>query len=156
MEKPYKARKSAVLMDAALRVPLKAESAEPGPTHNRPGRWLIDLMMEAVSTSETSFYIYLTIQHNDTEDSHLHTRCRENWNITGVTVLLLEGWTSNVTNMRYKPQPVNRDFQFYFVTLKITVLLLRSCHSSSIGEKLNSLWDRMESRLYFCKKNVNY
>jgi rubrerythrin len=31
------------------------------------------LMMEAVSTSETSINIYETTQHNIPEDSHLHT-----------------------------------------------------------------------------------
>jgi hypothetical protein len=38
----------------------------------------IVLMMEAVSTSETSVTFYQTIQRNIPEDSHLHTRLREN------------------------------------------------------------------------------
>jgi hypothetical protein len=36
------------------------------------------LMMEAVSTSETSVNIYQTKWHNIPEDSHIHTRRREN------------------------------------------------------------------------------
>jgi hypothetical protein len=35
---------------------------------------LIALMMEAVSTSETSVIIYQTTRRNIPEDSHLHTR----------------------------------------------------------------------------------
>jgi hypothetical protein len=42
----------------------------------RVGR--IFLMMEAVSTSETPVNFYETTQRNIPEDSHLHTRCREN------------------------------------------------------------------------------
>jgi hypothetical protein len=36
------------------------------------------LMMEAVSTSEIWVNIYQTIRRNNPEDSHLHTRSREN------------------------------------------------------------------------------
>jgi hypothetical protein len=36
------------------------------------------LMMEAVSTSETSANVYQTTRRNNPEDSHLHTRRREN------------------------------------------------------------------------------
>jgi hypothetical protein len=39
--------------------------------------WAIVLMMEAVSTSETSVSFYQTIRRNNPEDSHLHTRRRE-------------------------------------------------------------------------------
>jgi hypothetical protein len=39
---------------------------------------IIALMMEAVSTSETSVNIYQTAGRNIPEDSHLHTRRREN------------------------------------------------------------------------------
>jgi hypothetical protein len=35
-------------------------------------------MMEAASTSETSVNFYQTTQRNNPEDSHLHTRSREN------------------------------------------------------------------------------
>jgi hypothetical protein len=38
----------------------------------------IALMMEAVSTSETSVNFYQTTQRNIPEDSHLHTRHRKN------------------------------------------------------------------------------
>jgi uncharacterized membrane protein YkgB len=38
----------------------------------------ISLMMAAVSTSETSANIYQTTRHKNPEDSHLHTRRREN------------------------------------------------------------------------------
>jgi hypothetical protein len=38
----------------------------------------IALMMEAASTSETSVNFYQTIGRNNREDSHLHTRRREN------------------------------------------------------------------------------
>jgi hypothetical protein len=43
-------------------------------------RWLIALMMEAESTSETSENFYQTTRRNNPEDSHLHTRRRENMN----------------------------------------------------------------------------
>jgi hypothetical protein len=36
------------------------------------------LMMEAASTSETLLNFYQTTRHNIPEDSHLHTRRREN------------------------------------------------------------------------------
>jgi hypothetical protein len=39
---------------------------------------IIALMMEATSTSETSVNFYQTTRRNIAEDSHLHTRCREN------------------------------------------------------------------------------
>jgi hypothetical protein len=38
----------------------------------------IALMMEATSTSEMLVNFYQTTQHNDSEHSHLHTRCNEN------------------------------------------------------------------------------
>jgi hypothetical protein len=41
-------------------------------------RAIIALKMEAASTSETSVNFHLTTRRNITEDSHLHTRCREN------------------------------------------------------------------------------
>jgi hypothetical protein len=41
-------------------------------------RTIIALMMEAASTSETSVNFYQTTQRNNPEDSHLHTRRREN------------------------------------------------------------------------------
>jgi hypothetical protein len=42
------------------------------------GLWLIALMMEAASTSETSVNFYQTTWHNNLEDSCLHTCCHEN------------------------------------------------------------------------------
>jgi hypothetical protein len=36
------------------------------------------MTMEAASTSETSVNFYQTTQRNNPEDSHLHTRRREN------------------------------------------------------------------------------
>jgi hypothetical protein len=39
---------------------------------------VIRSMMEAASTSETSVHFYQTTRHNNPEDNHLHTRCREN------------------------------------------------------------------------------
>jgi hypothetical protein len=42
-------------------------------------RTLIALMMEAASTPETSVNFYQTTQCNNPEDSHLHTRSRENF-----------------------------------------------------------------------------
>jgi hypothetical protein len=39
---------------------------------------LIALMMEAASTSEMLANVYQTTQRNNPEDSHLHTRRREN------------------------------------------------------------------------------
>jgi hypothetical protein len=39
---------------------------------------IIALMMEAANTSETSVNFYQTAWRNDTEDSHVHTRRREN------------------------------------------------------------------------------
>jgi hypothetical protein len=38
----------------------------------------ITLMMEAASTSETSVKFHQTTRRNNPEDSHLHTRRREN------------------------------------------------------------------------------
>jgi hypothetical protein len=40
--------------------------------------WLIALMMEAASTSETSVYFYQTTRRNNPEDTHLHARRRKN------------------------------------------------------------------------------
>jgi hypothetical protein len=39
---------------------------------------LIALMTKAASTSETSVNLHQTISRNNPEDSHLHTRRREN------------------------------------------------------------------------------
>jgi hypothetical protein len=39
---------------------------------------MIALMMEAASTSEMSANFYQTTRRNNPEDSHLHTRRREN------------------------------------------------------------------------------
>jgi hypothetical protein len=39
---------------------------------------MIALMMEAASTSETSVNFYQTTRRNNQEDTHLHTRRREN------------------------------------------------------------------------------
>jgi hypothetical protein len=39
---------------------------------------LIALMMEAANISETSVSFYQTTPRNNSEDSHLHTRHREN------------------------------------------------------------------------------
>jgi hypothetical protein len=39
---------------------------------------MIALMMEAALTSETSVKFYQTTRRNNPEDSHLHTRRREN------------------------------------------------------------------------------
>jgi hypothetical protein len=43
-----------------------------------PRGLLIALMMEAANTSETSVNFYQTTGSNNPEDSHLHTRRREN------------------------------------------------------------------------------
>jgi hypothetical protein len=40
--------------------------------------WAIALMTEAASTSETPVKYYQTTRRNKPEDSHLHTRRREN------------------------------------------------------------------------------
>jgi hypothetical protein len=40
---------------------------------------LITLMMQAASISETSVNFYQTALCDNTENSHLHTRCRENF-----------------------------------------------------------------------------
>jgi hypothetical protein len=39
---------------------------------------IIALVMEAASTSETSVNLYQTARRNNPDDSHLHTRRREN------------------------------------------------------------------------------
>jgi hypothetical protein len=39
---------------------------------------VIALMVEEASTSETSVNVYQTTRRDNPEDSHLHTRCREN------------------------------------------------------------------------------
>jgi hypothetical protein len=49
-------------------------STEVGPAE----RWLITLMIEAASTCETSVNFYQTTRRNNPEDSHIHTRRREN------------------------------------------------------------------------------
>jgi hypothetical protein len=40
--------------------------------------WVIALMIEAASISETSANFYQTTRRNNPENSHLHTRRREN------------------------------------------------------------------------------
>jgi hypothetical protein len=40
--------------------------------------WVITLMVEAASTSETLLNVYQTTRCNIAEDSHLHTCCHEN------------------------------------------------------------------------------
>jgi hypothetical protein len=42
----------------------------------------IALMMEAASTSEMSINFYQTTWHNNPEDSHLHSHCCEDLNLT--------------------------------------------------------------------------
>jgi hypothetical protein len=49
--------------------------------------WDIALMMEAVSTSETSVNFYETTRRNIPEGCHLHTRRRENLKSHGVIVV---------------------------------------------------------------------
>jgi hypothetical protein len=44
-----------------------------------------ETMTEATSTSETSVYVYQTTCSNNPEDSHLHTRRRENLNISPIS-----------------------------------------------------------------------
>jgi hypothetical protein len=46
--------------------------------HHQPLGLLVALMMEAASASEMPVNFYQTTRRNDTEDSHLHTRRREN------------------------------------------------------------------------------
>jgi hypothetical protein len=40
--------------------------------------WVVTLVIEAASTSEISVNFYQTKHHYNPEDSHLHTRRREN------------------------------------------------------------------------------
>jgi hypothetical protein len=53
---------------------------------------LIVLIMEAASTPETSINFYHTSQPNQPEDSHLHTRRRENLNFMARSLLSLAMW----------------------------------------------------------------
>jgi hypothetical protein len=46
--------------------------------HHHQAASIIALMMEAASTSEMSVNFYQTAQHNNPEDSHLHTHHHEN------------------------------------------------------------------------------
>jgi hypothetical protein len=46
--------------------------------HHQSGELFIALMMEAESTSKTSVNFYQATRRNIPEDSHLHTRRREN------------------------------------------------------------------------------
>jgi nucleoside diphosphate kinase len=61
---------------------------------------LIALMMEAVRTSETSVNFYQTTRCNNAEDSHLHTRRRENLKshmvdfVTMITLVTMLNWAS--------------------------------------------------------------
>jgi hypothetical protein len=72
---------------------------------------LIALMMEAVSTSETSVSFYQTTRRNIAEDSHLHTHRRENLKfeqgillrsitlslkVTGVLIMLVNTFKSAI------------------------------------------------------------
>jgi hypothetical protein len=41
--------------------------------HHQGEEFIIALMMEAASTSETSVNFYQTVRHNIPEDSHLHS-----------------------------------------------------------------------------------
>jgi hypothetical protein len=50
----------------------------PGKSRAALAEVLFALMMQAVSTSETSANFYQTTRRNILEDSHLHTRRREN------------------------------------------------------------------------------
>jgi hypothetical protein len=52
----------------------------------------IALMMEAVSTFETSVNFYQTTQRNNLEESHLHTHRRENLKSHVKSGRLLEKW----------------------------------------------------------------
>jgi hypothetical protein len=47
----------------------------------------ITLMMEAVSTSESSVNFYQTTRRSNSENSQLHSRCRENLSVFFVGVL---------------------------------------------------------------------
>jgi hypothetical protein len=49
----------------------------------------IDLMIEAVSFSETSVFIYQTTRCNIPQDSHLHTRHRKNLKISRCKITLI-------------------------------------------------------------------
>jgi hypothetical protein len=49
---------------------------------------IIRVMMEAANTSETSVNFYQTTWRNNPEDSHLHTRRRENLKSHKIIVLL--------------------------------------------------------------------
>jgi hypothetical protein len=58
-------------------------------------------MMEAASTSETSVNFYQTTRRYNPEDSHLHTRSRENlksYNLESVLLLILSIILRTVTN----------------------------------------------------------
>jgi hypothetical protein len=54
-------------------------------------------MMEATSTSETSVNFYQTTRRNNSEDSHLHTRRREN----------LKSHTDTENLRRYSPDTMS-------------------------------------------------
>jgi hypothetical protein len=49
---------------------------------------LIDLMMEAVQTSETSVNLHESTRRNNPENSHLHTHLRENLKSRGLQNIL--------------------------------------------------------------------
>jgi hypothetical protein len=53
----------------------------------------IALMMEAVSSSETSVNIYQTTRRDFPEDSHLHTRRRENLKSHLIYTVIVRGKT---------------------------------------------------------------
>jgi hypothetical protein len=57
----------------------------------------IALMMEAASTAETSVNFYQTTRRNVPEDSHPHTRCRENIESHTIVELLKKFLASHET-----------------------------------------------------------
>jgi hypothetical protein len=59
----------------------------------------VDLMMEAVSVSETSVNFYQTTRRIISEDSHLHTRRRENLKSHYLTKLTVKYWYYPNMNM---------------------------------------------------------
>jgi hypothetical protein len=60
---------------------------------------IIALMMEAVSTSETSVNFYKCTRRKNPEDSHLHTRRRENLK-SHLVFLMLELFQNLVPGIR--------------------------------------------------------
>jgi hypothetical protein len=88
---------------------------------------IIALMMEAASTSETSVNFYRTTRHYNPEDSHLHTRRRENLksNFTLAdpsVVLSVAGYALH--SRANEHQEIILSFMFYFLILCIFLVLL--------------------------------